>query len=131
MHATFFSMQIAVALIYIISALIKARGTLNRIVYSVMGLILLAGIIQLSSKSVFIALLLTVNIALPVFLLKGKRRIRFIAIAVSSTIIIICLLFNSRTFRDRYITELNEDFSSTKINQNVEPRIMRWKLAWN
>lgn len=129
MHATFFSLQIAVALVFIISALIKERSTVNRIFYSLVGLILLAGIIQLSSKSVFAALLLTINIALPWLLLKGVRRVRFIAIAASSTAIIICLLFSFRTFRDRYLTELNEDFSGMKTNQRVEPRILRWELA--
>jgi len=129
MHATFFSLQIALALVFTIAALIKERKLINRISYSAVGLILLAGIIQLSSKSVFAALFLTINIALPLFLLQGVRRIRFIAIAVSSTILIAGLLFSSRTFRDRYLTQLNEDFSTLKTNQRVEPRILRWGLA--
>lgn len=128
-HATFFSLQIAVALVFTISALIKARRLTNRIFYSLIGLILLAGIVQLSSKSVFAALFLTINIALPLFLFQGVRRVRFITITASSTIIIAGLLFSSRTFRDRYITELKEDFSSLKTNQRVEPRILRWGLA--
>lgn len=129
MHATFFSLQIVVALVYVISVLIKEQGLANRILCSLVGLMLLAGIIQLSSKSVFAALFLTINIALPLFLLKGARRMRFIAIATSSTIIVICLLFSSRTFRDRYMTQLSEDFSTLKTNQRVEPRILRWSLA--
>ena len=129
MHATFFSLQIALALVFVISALVKERRLANRIFYAFVGLILLAGIIQLSSKSVFGALLLTINIALPLFLLRGARRIRFMTVAASSTIIIACVLFSSRTFRDRYLTQLNEDFSSLKTNQRVEPRILRWGLA--
>jgi O-antigen ligase len=129
MHATFFSLQIGLALVFIIAALIKERRLVDRVFYSLVGLILLAGIIQLSSKSVFAALFLTVNIALPLFLLQGAGRVRFIAIAGLSTMIIAGLLFSSRTFRDRYLTQLNEDFSSLKTNQRVEPRILRWGLT--
>ncbi|MGZ3776206.1 MAG: O-antigen ligase family protein [Mucilaginibacter sp.] len=129
MHATFFSLQIALALVFTIAALIKERKPVNKIFYAFVGLVLLAGIFQLSSKSVFVALFLTINIALPLLLLQGAGRIRFIAIAASSTILIGCILFSSRTFRDRYMTQLNEDFSSLKTNQRVEPRILRWGLA--
>lgn len=129
MHATFFSLQIAVALVFTVSALIKERRLASRIFYALIGLILLAGIIQLSSKSIFAALFLTINIALPLFLLQGATRVRFIAIAASSTLVIAGLLFSSHTFRDRYVTQLSEDFSSLKTNQRVEPRILRWGLA--
>ncbi|HWD89951.1 MAG TPA: O-antigen ligase family protein [Mucilaginibacter sp.] len=129
MHATFFSMQIAIALIYVISALMKEGKMTNRIVYAIVSLILLAGIIQLSSKSVIIALFLTISIALPIFSLQGAHRVRFISIAASSAVIVFIILCNIRAFRDRYITELKEDFSTARPNQRVESRVLRWQLA--
>jgi O-antigen ligase len=122
-------MQIAVALIYVVSALMKEGKTINRIIYTIVGLILLAGIIQLSSKSVIAALFLTISVVLPIFSLQGARRIRFISVAASSAIIVFIILCNIRAFRDRYVTELKEDFSTARPNQRVESRILRWKLA--
>jgi O-antigen ligase len=74
-HATFFSMQIAIALVYLLYALIRQSPGLNtKILYIFCCAILAAGIIQLSSKSVFVSLLFIVNIAIPYFLLTGKGR---------------------------------------------------------
>ena len=128
MHATFFSLQIAVALVYIISVLIKEQKVANRIFYTVIGLVLLAGIIQLSSKSVFVALALTIVIALPYLMLQGIRRKRFIIIAASSTLLIATGIAVTPAFRDRYLTELHDDFSA-RTSETVEPRIVRWQIA--
>jgi O-antigen ligase len=130
MHATFFSLQIGVALVYVISALIKERQTANRIFYSLIVLVLSAGIIQLSSKSVFVALVLTIAIALPYLMLQGVRRKRFILIAASSTVLIVTGIAVTPAFRDRYLTELHDDFSA-RTSQTVEPRIVRWEIAAN
>ncbi len=129
-HATFFSLQIAVALIYVISVLIKERQTANRIFYSIIALVLSAGIIQLSSKSVFVALVLTLVIALPYLMLQGTRRKRFILIAVPLTVFIGAGIAITPIFRDRYLTELHDDFSP-RTSQTVEPRIVRWEIAAN
>ncbi len=130
MHATFFSLQIAVALVYMISVLIKERQTANRIFYSIIALVLSTGIIQLSSKSVFVALVLTLVIALPYLMLQGARRKRFILIAVPLTIFIGAGIAVTPIFRDRYLTELHDDFSP-RTSQTVEPRIVRWEIAAN
>ncbi|MBS1529887.1 MAG: O-antigen ligase family protein [Bacteroidetes bacterium] len=129
MHATFFSMQIAVALIFVVSGLIKDGKTINRIIYIIVGSILLAGIIQLSSKSVITALFLTISIVLPIFSLQGSRRMRFIVIATSSAAVIFIILCSAHAFRDRFVTELQEDFSTARSNQRVESRMLRWQLA--
>ncbi len=128
MHATFFSLQIAVALMYIISALIKEPKTFNRIFYAVIALVLLAGNIQLSSKSVFVALVLTLVIALPYLMLQGTRRKRFMIVAALSTLLIAIGIAATPAFRDRYLTELHDDFSA-RTSETVEPRIVRWQIA--
>jgi len=129
MHATFFSMQIAIALIYVVSILLTTRERVDRIIYSVVGLILLAGLVQLSSKSVMAAMFLALGVALPVFSLRGVRRVRFISIAVSTTAIALLSLCSVRAFRDRFVTELRDDFSTTRINERVESRVLRWQLV--
>ena len=130
MHATFFSLQVAISLIFMLSILITERLTLvNKIICGACCLVLAAGIIQLSSKSVFVALFLIINIALPYFLLDDTRRKRFMIITVSVSCLIIIGIFNSHTFRDRYLGELKEDLSPSFAGQTVEPRLERWKIA--
>jgi O-antigen ligase len=38
-------------------------------------------------------------------------------------------IFNTRTFKDRYLSELKEDLSPSFAGQTVEPRLERWKIA--
>jgi O-antigen ligase len=130
MHATFFSLQVAVALVYLLSVLISEKLTLNsKLLYWVCCLILAAGIIQLSSKSVFATLFLVINIVIPYFLLQGSRRRRFIMITASISCFVVIGIYNSRTFHDRYFGELKEDLSPSFAGQTVEPRLERWKIA--
>jgi len=129
MHATFFSLQIALALVFMLSLFIKERIRLNKLFYAAISLILLAGIIQLSSKSVFAALFLIINIAFPLFLLEGVRRKRFLITSWSLTILVIAGILSSGTFRERYLNELRTDFSRSKDDLSVEPRLMRWGVA--
>jgi O-antigen ligase len=129
MHATFFSMQIGLALVFMLILLIKDKRAGTKLFHGLICLILLAGIIQLSSKSAFIALFLIINIAIPLFLLEGRHRTRFWLASVSISALVIAIIATSGTFKERYLTELKEDFSHSKNNIDVEPRLMRWELA--
>lgn len=129
MHATFFSMQIGLALVFMLSRLIKNTQPGVKLFHGFICLILLIGIIQLSSKSVFFALFLIVNIAVPFFILESRQRVHFIMTSVSISALVIAIIATSGTFRERYLTELKEDFSHSKNNIDVEPRLMRWELA--
>ena len=130
MHATFFSMQIAVALIYLLSVLVNEKLTLsNKIIYVLSCFILSAGIIQLSSKSVFVALFLVLNIAFPYFMVKGSQRKAYLLISVSVFCLVVLGIFNSRTLKDRFLLELKEDLSPSFAGQTTEPRLERWKIV--
>jgi O-antigen ligase len=129
MHATFFSMQIAVSLVYILSVLIKERASLKKMLYLVCAGILTAGLIQLSSKSVFIALIVTIDAALPYFLLVGKRRIKYMAVIASITVLAVLVIFNSNVFRERYFNELKVDLSKTAQGSATDSRLARWDVA--
>jgi O-antigen ligase len=129
MHATFFSLQIVLALVYMLSLLIKENSVLNKIFYGTCCFILLAGIIQLSSKSVFVALFLIINIAFPFLLLQGVQLKRFILVTASISVLIVIGIFNSRAFRDRYLTELRQDLSQSTAGETTDPRLARWEIA--
>jgi len=130
MHATFLSLQIAIALIYILSRLVGERlSTLTTLLFLFCSIMLTAGIIQLSSKSIFAALFLVINFAIPWFLLNGKRRLWYMLTMLGLSCILLAGIFNSRALRDRFFVELKEDLSPSFAGQTVEPRWERWKIA--
>jgi O-antigen ligase len=128
-HATFFSLQIAIALICMLTALIKERSNLYRVIYALCTCVLLAGIIQLSAKSVFVALFLIINIAIPVFILKGKRRFRFTAIASVFSVMIVTVILSVSNLREHFINDLNYDLSFTSSDKLLDSRLDRWKTS--
>jgi O-antigen ligase len=129
MHATFFSMQVVVALVYILSVLIKEGPVYKKIFYLTCCCILTAGLGQLGSKSIFITLIIAINIAFPYFLLKGKSRLRFILVSASITVLAFIVIFNSRAFNERYIIELKQDLSKTVVGMPIDSRIDRWNVT--
>jgi O-antigen ligase len=129
MHATFLSMQVALALIYLLAVLIKEQQFFNRLFYLACCILLTAGLIQLCSKTVFIVLIIVINAGVPYFLLKGVGRKRFILIAASVSVLVFAGIFSSRTFKARYITGMTDDLSSKQVNETTDTRLARWKAA--
>jgi O-antigen ligase len=129
MHATFFSMQLGIALVYLLSVLIKQRALYNKLFYLACCGILALGLLQLSSKSVIIALFIIVNAALPYFLLQGKRRLRFMLISGSFSVLIVAAILSSGTFRDRFIRDLKNDLTKSTVDEVVDSRLARWGVS--
>ncbi|MDB4925823.1 O-antigen ligase family protein [Mucilaginibacter sp.] len=129
MHATFFSLQLAIALVYLLGVFIKERSAPYRLFYAACACILLAGIVQLSSKSIFAALFLAINLAIPYFLLQGKKRIKFIVIAASLSALIVAGIFTLNILKVRYITDLKYDLSLTTPDKKFDSRLDRWGTA--
>jgi len=128
-HATFFSMQVALALVYTLSVLINEQSRYLRLFYALCACILLGGLIQLSSKSVFIALLFIINLAIPFFLLQRGKRFKFILVTVTASVLIIAGIFALGSLRTRYITDLKYDLSLTSANETFDSRLDRWNTT--
>jgi O-antigen ligase len=128
-HATFFSLQIALALVYILSVLINQKSLYNKLFYVACCGILAAGLIQLSSKSVIIALVLIINIAFPYFVLPRARRLKFVSISASVSVLMFIGILCSSTFKERLVTELRSDLSIKDTTTNLDSRLARWKVS--
>lgn len=128
-HATFFSMQIAIALVYLLYVLVRETVKTRKLFWLTCCGILAMGILQLSSKSIFIALLLIINIALPLFILKGRNRFRFMAISAALFIVVMAGIYTRDTFKERYVTELKKDLSQSTDAELTDPRLARWSVA--
>ncbi len=129
MHATFFSMQVMLSLVYLLSVLIKERSFYNKLFYLACSVILTAGLIQLSSKSIFVVLLIIINIAIPWFLLKGAARLKFMIAAASFSLLLIIGILNSSTLKERFVTELRQDMSKQTVGEIEDGRLARWNVA--
>ncbi|MBB3054637.1 O-antigen ligase family protein [Mucilaginibacter gotjawali] len=129
LHATFFSMQIAVALIFLLSVLLKEKSVDKKVLYLFCSLILSAGIIQLSSKSIVIATIILVNIALPWFLLKAAARLKFMLGSAALSVLLIIVVLNSGTFKERFINEFKADLSKSNQTETSDSRVARWYAA--
>ena len=131
MHATYFSMYIAVALVALIDHLIRSYSASDRILSGSMILVLLTGLLQLSSRSVFIAFAIVINVAIP-FLIFSKKK-RFISIMISSmfSLGIFALLSRVENVKNRFTIEFKEDLSVLgNSGASLEPRAVRWECAW-
>ncbi|MDB5002610.1 MAG: hypothetical protein JWQ34_835 [Mucilaginibacter sp.] len=129
MHATFFSLQVAIALIYLLSVLLKEQSNYYRVFYGICIGILSAGLIQLSSKSVCVPLFFIINLAVPYFLLQGKSRFRFIGITASLSVLVIATIFTLGILKVRYIADFKYDLRLTSKDNRFDSRLDRWSTA--
>lgn len=129
MHATFFSLQLVIALVFMLYYLLNYKtSSLLKMIYMVCCLILLAGLVQLASKSILITVFLIFALVFPYCLATWKKRFRFIAVVASIAVIILGVILTTPTFRAKYITDLQTDLSPLKPGQNSEPRLARWEV---
>jgi O-antigen ligase len=132
MHATYFSMYIALGAIALVMALLNKPGRMERWVYLLMLLVLMLGLIQLSSRAVLIAVAIIVNIAIPFLLLNAKKRVYFVLFAILISLSGFYALTRIDNLRTRFIIDLKEDLTQAGINNNIlEPRVIRWDCAWH
>lgn len=129
MHATFFSLQLSVAFFYLVKCLCNKDGEYKKL--CLIGvLILLAGIIQLASKSVLFALITGLVFVVPFFMIQqpGKRWC-YMGTAFVAIWCIAMAVLSSPTFRTRYVTDLKSDLSTTKVNAVFDSRLARWEAV--
>ena len=130
MHATFFSMQVAISLVYLLSLLVNEKDVFARYFYLACCAILSLGLVQLCSKSVFIALIIVINIALPYFLMQGSRRRKLILISASLSALLILAVLSEPAFRERYINDLKTDLLKKQNGETTgDSRLARWSAS--
>jgi len=128
-HATYLSIYIAFSMISLLFFLLSGRRMKYRWVYIIALVILFAGLLQLSSRAVFVAFFVIVDIAFPFFLFKGRKRLRFMIAALLISAAVLLLIYNVDSFKTRYVSELKTDLTDkVKIIENTEPRLARWEV---
>lgn len=130
LHATYLSLYSALSIAAFISFFTSEKNKLTRFSYATAIAILLAGLLQLGSKSVLIAIFIVLFITFMFFTSSKALRIRFIIV----TLVIVTVAFFTITrfdiFKERYITGFKDDLTRTARNGEVaDSRIMRWGCA--
>ncbi|WDF80922.1 O-antigen ligase family protein [Mucilaginibacter sp. KACC 22773] len=128
-HATFFSLQLVVALVYLLALLFKPLTLPVKLICSICSFILLCGLIQLSSKSILAILFIIINLVLPYCLLKGKSRLKFITAGAAISALAFATILNVSSFKERYLTSLTDDFSAFKPGESTDSRLARWHVV--
>jgi O-antigen ligase len=130
MHATYFSMYIALAAVALIIAFMQTANNRIRMLYGLMIFVLLAGLFQLSSRAVLIAFGVIINV-IPLFLFQKKKRIWFMTASVLLTLSVILVLTSIDNLKTRFIVDLKEDLTQAGVTNNtLEPRVTRWECGW-
>lgn len=129
MHATFFSLQVGIALICLLAVLVRSNSASARVFYAFCCLILVAGLVQLSSKSVVAVMFIAINFALPFLLLSGRKRIIFLSTGVCVSLLAMVILFQSATFKERFFNSFSKDLSQRSGPETTDSRITRWGVA--
>ena len=128
-HATFFSLQLVIALVFMVYYLLNYKNSpVLKIIYVACCLILLAALVQLGSKSILIALVFVFAFAFPYCLPTWKKRLQFVGVAAALSVIILGVIFSNTTFRAKYVNDMQTDLSPLRPGQNSEPRLARWEV---
>jgi O-antigen ligase len=129
MHATFFSLQLSMAFFYLAGCLFTEDNKYRKYCFTG-ALILLAGIIQLASKSILFTVITGLVFVVPFFMITRPRaRWPYMSIAVIVILCVSAAVLSSATFRTRYISDLKTDLSTTKINSVFDSRLARWQAT--
>jgi O-antigen ligase len=131
MHATYFSMYIALGAVTLICLLLRAPGKNERWIYLVMLVVLLTGLLQLTSRAVLIAFAVIVNVVIPFLYLQKKRRAYFLIASLLVSVSVFFALTQIDNLKTRFIVDLKEDLTQVSVTNNtLEPRVTRWECAW-
>lgn len=130
LHATYFAMDVAVALVVVVYVGIAARSLWLKLVYGLMALLFLLALVQLASRAVCLAVLVIVNV-LPWLLLRGRLRIVAVGGYILLSLLLVLLVIRNQTLYTRYLVSLKQDMMGvTGREEDPEPRMVRWKCAW-
>lgn len=130
LHATYLSMYVVLSAMVFLFLLIQPVSKKKQLFLSTCIIILLAGLIQLTSRAAVIALLLTTVAGFAFFLLEGKRKWLATGITLAVSVTAVLFVIQNDAFKQRYISELKNDIANQPVSDEMlEPRIVRWQLA--
>ncbi|MFN8247378.1 MAG: O-antigen ligase family protein [Ferruginibacter sp.] len=130
MHATYLSAMLAISFIYLLKRILLGSRKNNRILQTVALVILLAGLIQLSSKSVLIALVMIINIGFPWHISNPQKKLRFMVTALVASLLVFTVIYSVDIYRTRYVSDFRNDLFKSTAGAKENWRRERWKVSF-
>jgi O-antigen ligase len=129
-HATYLAMYVALSVVIFLDSIIKEKKSSFIFIYAAFLIILLAGLLQLASRSVLIATFFFIIPGFFLFTLKGIKRVKVIIATLIISLIIFFGITRIDSFKKRYVAELENDLTQAPVNNEIlEPRVVRWHYA--
>jgi len=130
LHATYLSMYIALAISVFVFSVSRTTITGHKVLYGLGLLILAAGLLQLTSRAVVIAMLLIIAAGSFLFFFKGKMKFAAGIFTLVTATTVLYIISGNSAFKQRYITEFKNDVADVAVtDEMLEPRIVRWGLS--
>lgn len=129
-HATYLSLYAALSAISFLSSFISEKNNQKHLLYFAAIIILLAGLLQLGSKSVLIGTGIVILCSFVFFVLQGLPVARLLIVSLILCLITLLAISKIDTLRERYVAGLRDDLTRINVgNEIADSRIMRWKCA--
>ncbi len=130
LHATYLSLYAALSFVAFLYFFSRAKTRLGAIYYTFCLAVLAAGLLQLSSRAVCIALLVILNGVFPFMVFGGKLRWRIFFAMLVVSVSLLLFISTTASFRFRYFSELKKDVTDQRYNNELtDPRMARWGLG--
>jgi O-antigen ligase len=128
LHATYLSLYVAIS-ISIFLYLFFLTPEFKNGKYVLFSLILFAGLVQLGSRSVVMAICIIILIAVPALLLTGKKRWQFLMASLLAFVFLFIAITSINALKKRYISDLKNDLTKNAVTPDfTETRMKRWGL---
>jgi O-antigen ligase len=126
LHATYFSMYVAMAVVVFIDLLLREK----KVLYGLISIVLLAAILQLASRAVCLAVLVMGSGLVPWLILRGKARRIELFTFLSLVLLSVILVGTNKDLNTRYLVASKLDMQGiTGRDEDPEPRMVRWGCA--
>jgi O-antigen ligase len=132
LHATYFSAYLALSMVVFAHRILRPdHRKLVQCIYGLAMLVCLAAILQLASRAVCIAVVVILNIFIPLLLTSGRTRLRLMIVTFTLTVIAAAAVSQNSHLHSRLMLQLKQDLrSDTGAIEDPEPRMARWQCAW-
>jgi O-antigen ligase len=130
LHATYLSMYATLS-ISIFLYLVFSNKYFKIYIYLFCAATLMAGLVQLSSRSAIISTGVILVFAIPLLLLQGRQKLLLFIASLAISIAAIIVISQISSLKKRYINDLENDLADyTNPGDQSESRMLRWGLEW-
>ena len=124
-------MDVGISLIVVVGLGLRSDRVAAKWGYGLMSLLLLAAILQLASRAVYIAVLVVINVLIPWMMLRGRARRIALLVFVLLSLLSVALVTTNKDLYMRYLVSLKQDVQVVPGRfEDPEPRMVRWGCAW-